>query len=67
MILNLIIKCLDFCRGMWEVEKTIISFIAASNVIRSNYQVVLMAPTEILARQHYKLAQKIFKSSYVKN
>ena len=41
--------------------KTIVSFIAASNVIRSNYQVALMAPTEILAKQHYELAIKIFK------
>ena len=46
--------------------KTIISLISASNVIRSNYQVVLMAPTEILAKQHYLLAQKIFKFTNVK-
>ena len=43
--------------------KTIVSFIAASNVIRSNYQVVMMAPTEILAKQHYDLAKKIFETS----
>ena len=41
--------------------KTIISFIAAANVIRANCQVALMAPTEILAKQHYNLAKKIFK------
>jgi len=45
--------------------KTIVSFIAASNVIRSNWQVALMAPTEILAKQHYNLATKIFKSTDV--
>ena len=45
--------------------KTIVSFIAAANVIRSNWQVALMAPTEILAKQHYKLALKIFKSSNI--
>ena len=45
--------------------KTIISFIAAANVINSNYQVALMAPTEILAKQHYNLATKIFKSTGV--
>ena len=45
--------------------KTIVSLIAASNVIRSNYQVALMAPTEILAKQHYELAMKIFKSTDV--
>jgi len=43
--------------------KTIVSFIAAANVIKSNWQVALMAPTEILARQHYNLAKKIFKST----
>jgi len=45
--------------------KTIVSLITASNVIRSNYQVALMAPTEILAKQHYELALKIFKSTGV--
>ena len=40
--------------------KTIVSLISALNVIESGYQVALMAPTEILARQHYKLAKNIF-------
>ena len=41
--------------------KTIVSFIAAANVIRANCQVALMAPTEILAKQHYNLAKRVFK------
>ena len=41
--------------------KTIISLIAASNVIESGYQCAFMGPTEILAKQHYELAKKIFK------
>ena len=45
--------------------KTIVSFIAAANVIRSNWQVALMVPTEILAAQHYNLALEIFKSTNV--
>ena len=45
--------------------KTIVSFLAAANVIRSNWQVALMAPTEILAKQHYNLAMKIFNSAGV--
>ena len=45
--------------------KTIVSFIAAANVIRSGYQVVLMAPTEILAKQHYNLAKKVFVGSNI--
>ncbi len=45
--------------------KTIIAFIAAANVVRSSFQVALMAPTEILAKQHYTLAKKIFKKTDV--
>jgi len=40
--------------------KTIVSLISALNVVSSNFQVALMAPTEILARQHYNLAKKLF-------
>ncbi len=40
--------------------KTIVSLAAAHNVIKSGFQVAVMAPTEILARQHYKLAKQIF-------
>ena len=40
--------------------KTIVSLIAAANVIESNYQVAIMAPTEILAKQHFILAKKKF-------
>ena len=43
--------------------KTIISFIASANTIESKYQVALMAPTEILAKQHFDLAKKIFRST----
>tara|TARA_Y100000816_G_scaffold289417_1_gene275834 strand:- start:1364 stop:3418 length:2055 start_codon:yes stop_codon:yes gene_type:complete len=41
--------------------KTIVSLLSIANVIESNYQCALMAPTEILAKQHYNLAKKIFK------
>ena len=46
--------------------KTIVSLIAASNVIESNYQVAFMAPTEILAKQHYDLSRKIFAGTRIK-
>ncbi len=40
--------------------KTIVALLSAYNVINSGYQVAFMAPTEILARQHYNLAKEIF-------
>ncbi len=40
--------------------KTIVSMLSAFNTINSGFQVAVMAPTEILARQHYLLAKKIF-------
>jgi len=44
--------------------KTIIALISALNVINSGFQVAVMTPTEILARQHYLLAKKLFKSTF---
>ena len=41
--------------------KTIVSVIAALNVIKAGYQVAIMAPTEILAIQHYKFILENFK------
>ena len=40
--------------------KTIVALTAAYNDVKSGFQVAIMAPTEILARQHYTLANKIF-------
>ena len=42
--------------------KTIVSFLAAYNTINSGFQVAFMAPTEILARQHFNFAKKIFSN-----
>ncbi len=46
--------------------KTIVSLLAISNVIESGYQCALMGPTEILAKQHYELALKIYKDTNFK-
>ncbi len=42
--------------------KTIVALISAYNVVKSGFQVAVLAPTEILARQHFLLAKKLFKS-----
>ena len=46
--------------------KTIVALISIANVLESNYQAALMAPTSVLAKQHYELAKKIFKDTNIK-
>jgi len=41
--------------------KTLVSFLAAAKAFDSGFQTCLMAPTEILAEQHFKNAQKLFE------
>jgi len=43
--------------------KTIVSLLSALTTVNSGFQVAVMAPTEILARQHYELAKKLFPMS----
>ena len=43
--------------------KTIVAFQAAIIAIENGYQVALMAPTEILAQQHYFSARRILESA----
>ena len=42
--------------------KTIVALISSINVISSKFQVAFMAPTEILANQHYKLAKSLLSN-----
>ncbi len=43
--------------------KTIVAFLAIFAAMENGYQAALMAPTEILAEQHFRNAQKIFADS----
>ena len=43
--------------------KTIVSLLAAYNTVNSGFQAAVMAPTEILARQHYNLAKNLFPNN----
>ena len=46
--------------------KTIISLLSIANVVENKQQCALMAPTEILAKQHFDLAKKIFINTKIK-
>jgi len=46
--------------------KTIVALLASLAVIKSGYKVAWMAPTDILARQHYATAKSFFRNSNVK-
>ena len=53
-------KMFRLLQGDVGTGKTIVALASALNVIDSGFQVAMMAPTEIFARQHYNLAKKIF-------
>ncbi len=46
--------------------KTIVAFITSANVLEFGCQSALMAPTAILAKQHYVLAKKIFDGTKIR-
>jgi len=46
--------------------KTIVAMLTAANVIENNFQTAFMAPTEILARQHFILSKELFKKTSLK-
>lgn len=44
--------------------KTVVALIAAYQVVNAGYQVVFMAPTEILARQHYQTIKSLLADKH---
>ena len=54
-------RMLRLLQGDVGSGKTIVSIIAMLNAVESGLQAVLMAPTEILARQHYSTLLKLAK------
>jgi ATP-dependent DNA helicase RecG len=46
--------------------KTVVATITILNIIKAGYQVALMAPTEILAKQHFKTIQGMLKDFNIK-
>lgn len=46
--------------------KTLVAFIAALQAVNEGYQAVLMAPTEILAQQHFASANKFLAKQNIK-
>ncbi len=53
-------KMFRLLQGDVGCGKTIVSLLSAFNTINSGFQVALMAPTEILAKQHFNLAKRVF-------
>jgi ATP-dependent DNA helicase RecG len=58
--LNSTKKMFRLLQGDVGSGKTIVSLLAAYNTVISGFQVAIMAPTEILARQHFNLAKSLF-------
>jgi ATP-dependent DNA helicase RecG len=46
--------------------KTIVAIIVSTLILNNEYQVAFMAPTEILANQHFKKIKELFKSTDVR-
>ena len=67
-VIDQINKDLSSSRKMFRIlqgdvgsGKTIVALLAIANVVQSGFQSAFMAPTEILAKQHYESAKSIYQ------
>lgn len=60
--LNKSIPMLRLLQGDVGSGKTLVAALSSLNVIEAGYQVAIMAPTEILAEQHYKKISELYKN-----
>jgi len=57
--LSSIKKMLRVLQGDVGSGKTVVAMLAATTVVKSGYQVAFLCPTDLLAKQHYKLFKTI--------
>ncbi|PPR27014.1 MAG: ATP-dependent DNA helicase RecG, partial [Alphaproteobacteria bacterium MarineAlpha9_Bin4] len=58
-------RTLRLLQGDVGCGKTAVAIMSAYYVLKSGYQVVLLAPTELLAKQHYNFFSKIFSTENI--
>ena len=58
-------KMLRVLQGDVGSGKTVVAMLAAATVVKSGYQVAFLCPTDLLAKQHYKLFKTILANENI--
>ena len=58
-------KMLRVLQGDVGSGKTVVAMLAAASVVKSGYQVAFLCPTDLLAKQHYKLFKTILANENI--
>ena len=58
-------KMLRVLQGDVGSGKTVVAMVAAATVVKSGYQVAFLCPTDLLAKQHYKLFKTILANENI--